>query len=125
MWWFAVTATTVGYGDVYPTSTAGQCCAAAAMLTGVLVIAFPVSIFSELWQEEMKHKGADGGYENGDQHRDPTMARMTNGSSSKIVMEKEDLQAITECIRVIREKEGRLAMILSKYNIDEEIKDIL
>lgn len=55
-WWFMVTATTVGYGDVYPTTTSGKCCATVAMLTGVLVVAFPVSVFSDLWAHEMKRQ---------------------------------------------------------------------
>ena len=29
------------------------------MLTGVLVIAFPVSVFSELWSQELKARGVD------------------------------------------------------------------
>jgi hypothetical protein len=57
-WWFMVTATTVGYGDIYPTSPAGKAIAALAMLLGVLVIAFPVSVFSELWSKELKAVGA-------------------------------------------------------------------
>lgn len=126
MWWFAVTATTVGYGDTYPTSTGGKFCAAAAMLTGVLVIAFPVSIFSDLWQEEMKNRGHENGNENVHGDRSPpTPPTATNGSSPKVMIEKDDLRALAECMRVIREKEDRLVMILSKYNINEEIKDIL
>lgn len=57
-WWFAVTATTVGYGDTYPTSPLGKWIAAAAMLMGVLVIAFPVSVFSDLWSKELRMTGA-------------------------------------------------------------------
>jgi len=53
-WWFVVTATTVGYGDYYPTSVAGMWVGTIAMLTGVLVIAFLVSVFSDLWSEELK-----------------------------------------------------------------------
>jgi len=54
-WWFIVTVTTVGYGDVYPTSTLGRIIATLAMIMGLLVIAFPVSIFSDLWTNEL-HK---------------------------------------------------------------------
>ncbi len=53
-WWFFVTATTAGYGDAYPTSTCGKIVAIFALLCGVLVIAFPVSIFSELWAKELQ-----------------------------------------------------------------------
>jgi hypothetical protein len=56
-WWFLVTATTVGYGDMYPTTVGGKFVAAMAMLTGVLVIAFPVGVFSDLWSHELKKSG--------------------------------------------------------------------
>lgn len=57
-WWFFVTATTVGYGDEVPWSSAGRSVATLAMLLGVLVIAFPVSVFSDLWQKELRRTGA-------------------------------------------------------------------
>lgn len=57
-WWFFVTATTVGYGDSVPTSIMGKWVAFFAMMTGVLVIAFPVSVFSDLWSKELRRTGA-------------------------------------------------------------------
>jgi hypothetical protein len=56
-WWFMVTVTTVGYGDVVPTSNPGKCVAVIAMLMGILIIAFPVSVFSELWCKELHLRG--------------------------------------------------------------------
>jgi hypothetical protein len=56
-WWFIVTVTTVGYGDFVPTSKAGKCVAAIAMLMGILIIAFPVSVFSDLWCKELHLRG--------------------------------------------------------------------
>lgn len=53
-----MTATTVGYGDTVPTTLGGKLVATAAMLTGVLVIAFPVSVFSDLWSKELRKIGA-------------------------------------------------------------------
>ncbi len=58
LYWFIVTATTCGYGDVYPTSPVGKFIAGTTMLLGVLLIAFPVSVFSDMWQKELKFLGA-------------------------------------------------------------------
>jgi len=58
LYWFMVTSTTVGYGDVYPTSPGGKIVAGFTMTLGVLCYALPVSIFSELWQRELKQLNA-------------------------------------------------------------------
>eukprot|EP00978_Attheya_sp_CCMP212_P022469 scaffold67073_cov38-Attheya_sp.AAC.3 len=39
-------------------SAGGKLVGVFAMLTGVLVIAFPVSVFSDLWSKELKKAGA-------------------------------------------------------------------
>lgn len=56
-WWFIVTVTTVGYGDYYPTTTVGKIIGTFAMLSGVLVLAIPISVFSDLWSKEVKEAG--------------------------------------------------------------------
>jgi hypothetical protein len=57
-WWLIVTATSVGYGDMVPFSPGGKTVASLAMILGVLVVAFPVSIFTELWRRELRRVGA-------------------------------------------------------------------
>lgn len=121
VWWFIVTATTVGYGDCYPTSTAGQWCAAAAMLVGILVIAFPVSIFSELWSEEVKANNEMKEYESVPAPAATLHPR--NGTNETVVMDKEDLKSIAECVRLIRENDTKLHSILSKYDLESVFKE--
>merc|ERR1712176_145515 len=51
-WWFAVTVTTLGYGDLYPTSTLGRFVAVMSSLIGLFVIAFPLSVFTNYWSQD-------------------------------------------------------------------------
>lgn len=92
-WWFLVTATSVGYGDTVPTTTAGKWVGVFAMLTSVLVIAFPVSVFSELWQKELRKTGALQALEEDDddddeEHLDP----MTLASSRANTFSDSDIK---------------------------------
>jgi len=43
-WWVFTTTTTVGYGDVYPTSTPGKCLAVLCMFIGIVSFAMPITI---------------------------------------------------------------------------------
>eukprot|EP00547_Thalassionema_nitzschioides_P003107 CAMPEP_0194208120 /NCGR_PEP_ID=MMETSP0156-20130528/6660_1 /TAXON_ID=33649 /ORGANISM="Thalassionema nitzschioides, Strain L26-B" /LENGTH=446 /DNA_ID=CAMNT_0038935017 /DNA_START=30 /DNA_END=1370 /DNA_ORIENTATION=- len=101
-WWFMVTATTVGYGDVYPTSTGGKFVAIMAMLTGVLVIAFPVSVFSDLWSRELKRAGTlvdDDDDDDDDEKEDDHMENRSNN---------DELQAIYDCMNLIEESQEEI-----------------
>ena len=113
------------------------------MLTGVLVIAFPVSIFSDLWSKELdKGQESEDSYSEGNENegsseisgRPQSSLGSRNGyqtlppdeevfsssnTSKQIVLEREDLDEIVTSIRDINEKQQRIQRILKKYAIPE------
>lgn len=59
-WWAVVTATTVGYGDMSPTTTGGWIVGAATMMYSMVILALPVGViggnFTQAWAEYTKRK---------------------------------------------------------------------
>ena len=59
-WWAIVTMTTVGYGDTFPVEPIGKVVASVAMVSGIMVLALPISVignnFSEVYTQMQKGK---------------------------------------------------------------------
>jgi len=50
MWWAVITLCTIGYGDMVPTSPLGQLCGGMACVSGVVMVALPISVISSTFQ---------------------------------------------------------------------------
>jgi len=54
-WWFFTTTTTVGYGDFYPTTTAGKCVGVFCFFAGIILMALPITViggnFSKYYED--------------------------------------------------------------------------
>jgi hypothetical protein len=105
------------------------------MLMGVLVIAFPVSVFSNLWSHELKqvqgfeslNEESDGDEQTGDTGSDPSPVVHRAGrlyqskDSDVVIMDKQDLRVMVECLYNIRENERQLKAILRKYTNEDQL----
>ncbi|PCH95237.1 MAG: hypothetical protein COB83_09205 [Gammaproteobacteria bacterium] len=55
-WWAVVTMTTVGYGDVVPTTTTGKIISTFIMLIGVGLVALPAGMLAARFGEELRER---------------------------------------------------------------------
>ena len=58
MWWSVATLTTVGYGDVYPVTTAGRLLAAVSAVLGIGLFALPTGILGAALMEDFETRKA-------------------------------------------------------------------
>jgi len=56
MYWCMATMTTVGYGDLYPTTGLGQAVGILAMLLGIVVLSLPITVIGSTFSEEFEEQ---------------------------------------------------------------------
>jgi voltage-gated potassium channel len=56
LWWAVATLTTVGYGDLYPTTAIGRICASFIMLLGIALVALPTGMLGSAMYEILQHR---------------------------------------------------------------------
>lgn len=61
IYWACVSLTTVGYGDLYPTSTLGRAIAMLSSLVGIAIIALPAGIITGGYIDVMREKTSRSG----------------------------------------------------------------
>lgn len=60
IYWATVSLTTVGYGDIYPVTTAGRLVAMTSSLVGIAIVALPAGIITAGYMEEIKKEDTSG-----------------------------------------------------------------
>ena len=58
IYWATVSLTTVGYGDIYPVSTAGRVITILSSLFGIAVVALPAGIITAGYMEKLGNKNS-------------------------------------------------------------------
>ena len=107
-WWAIVTMTTVGYGDVVPRTGPGRVVGALAMLSGILLIALPVSVigarFSEAYEEFVEGK--------------------TSSAVEDDQSESDDLDTLKPHILIPEEIRERVNFLVEKSRSSESLSEL-
>ncbi|XP_068189460.1 potassium voltage-gated channel subfamily G member 2 [Antennarius striatus] len=92
-WWAVISMTTVGYGDMVPRSIPGQVVALSSILSGILLMAFPVtSIFHTFSRSYLELKEEQSRA----QRQKPDSQDSTKSQNSEDSQETDSYQGITE-----------------------------
>ncbi|XP_067112230.1 potassium voltage-gated channel subfamily G member 2 isoform X2 [Osmerus mordax] len=114
-WWAVISMTTVGYGDMVPRSIPGQVVALSSILSGILLMAFPVtSIFHtfsrsylELKEEQMRSL-----------RQKPDSQDSTKSQNSEDSQDTDSFHGITEAV-AISAAQRRKSMALASQRASE------
>eukprot|EP00958_Prasinococcus_capsulatus_P000991 scaffold94_cov340-Prasinococcus_capsulatus_cf.AAC.7 len=113
-WWALVTMTTLGYGDVSPSTPVGKCISMFVMILGILVIALPITLvgtnFSYVYAKLHRRRGA--GDEDEDEEEDDDDA---DNSLDEFVVKKGDYSSHYDDPLFDSDSRGRDATFLGPH----------
>ena len=103
-WWVMVTATTVGYGDMYPTTFWGKMVGVATFYFGILILALPITIIGANYADEYAKE------------LDDEEQRLTDMLGAVAVEETVEQKLIDAVQESLKEKLGQL--------VEEELNEV-
>ncbi|CAM9336991.1 unnamed protein product [Lampetra planeri] len=96
-WWAVISMTTVGYGDMVPRSIPGQVVALSSILSGILLMAFPVTSIFHTFSRSLP--GAEGGAEPGAEAETGLSGQHTKSQNSEDSQDTDSYHGVPEAAR--------------------------
>jgi hypothetical protein len=125
-WWALVTMTTVGYGDRYPKTNLGKLVASVTMIFGILLIALPMAIVGNKFQEVYLENMAQNAHKT-----DPN--RLPAGPLTQAYMAKQDsrknrasnFRRQSTSLTTEEEEEGKDEKEVTIEQFTQDVKDLV
>ena len=113
LYWSVITSTTVGYGDLYPTSPAGRICGSVCALLGIVVLALPITVVSTQFAknydlEFLSEKPSTESLEISKDADVKTVKEESPCESSDVEAVKESVFKMTETVALMQQSLGVL-----------------
>jgi len=104
-WWCLVTMSTVGYGEVFPIEPLGKIIGGITMISGILVLALPITILGSNFQDVFNlHKNVEAAIK--EKKRQKTVSQMKLGDHiQRLKTLREDLDHTLKDVRAILERD--------------------
>lgn len=112
-WWATAALTTVGYGDITPTTTSGRILGAAVAFVGVGLFALPAGIVAAGFQEAFQLKRARRG-------RSSQLSRSSGSVAGNVslLVPKERFESLEADVAGIRDDVNRILKYLEKLEVE-------